>query len=104
MSRRCAAFGLVLAALLTPPFLRAQDDRSRLDFWKANYTELTPADDPRAGRAAEIFGRIVAAAGKRGGVLPRSFIIKDAGRRRSPGHRPTRRRHRHLPPGPGYLL
>ncbi len=79
MLRRSAAFGLLLAAVLTPPALRGQDDRSRLDFWKANYTELTSADDPRAARAAEIFRRVVDAAGKRGGVVPTLFVVRDAG-------------------------
>ena len=79
MTRRPAALGLFLAALLTPLFLRGQDDRSRLDFWKANYSELSSADDPRAAKAAAIFRRVVDAAGKRGGVVPALFVVKDAG-------------------------
>jgi tetratricopeptide (TPR) repeat protein len=79
MSRRYAAFGLLLAGALTPLLWGGQDDRSRLDFWKANYSELTSAADPRAAKAAEIFRRVVAAAGKRGGVVPTLFVIKDAG-------------------------
>ncbi len=79
MLRRTAAFGLLLAGSLMPLLWGGQDDRSRLDFWKANYTEFAPADDPRAGRAAEIFRRVVDAAGKRGGVVPTLFVVKDAG-------------------------
>jgi len=79
MTRRPAALGLFLAALLTPLFLCGQDDRSRLDFWKANYSELSSADDPRAAKAAAIFRRVVDAAGKRGGVVPALFVVKDAG-------------------------
>jgi tetratricopeptide (TPR) repeat protein len=79
MPRRMAALGLLLAVALAPLIARGQDDRSRLEFWKANYSELSPAQDPRAGRAAEIFRRVVGAAGKRGGVVPSLFIVKDAG-------------------------
>lgn len=61
-------------------FLAAgQDDRARLDFWKTNYTELRQEEDSRVARAHQIFDRVLRAAGTRAGVVPRLFIIKEAG-------------------------
>jgi tetratricopeptide (TPR) repeat protein len=79
---RTRASGLALVLLVgaaAPLVLRAQDDRTRLEFWRANFNELQAADDARAAKAAEIFGRVVAAAGKRAGLVPKLFIVKDAG-------------------------
>ncbi len=74
------AFTRLLPLLLFAPLLAATEDpRARLDFWKTNYGELRPADDPRAARAYEIFARVLAAAGKRAGVEPRLFIAKGGG-------------------------
>jgi Zn-dependent protease with chaperone function len=50
--------------------------KERIDYWRNNYEELTGADDPRVDRAHEIFKRIVDAAGKQPGVVPRLFIAK----------------------------
>ncbi|MCJ7485328.1 MAG: tetratricopeptide repeat protein [Candidatus Aminicenantes bacterium] len=79
MLTRKAAFGLLLLGFLAQLSGSAQEERSRLDFWKANYTELRPEDDARAAKAYEIFGRVINAAGKRAGVVPSLFIVKDAG-------------------------
>ncbi|HSQ79232.1 MAG TPA: M48 family metalloprotease [Candidatus Bathyarchaeia archaeon] len=72
------AFALLVAAA-TPLLLRAQDDRTRLEFWRANFNELTAAEDGRAAKAAAIFERVLAAAGRRAGLVPTLFVIKDAG-------------------------
>ena len=80
MATRKAVRGLLpLLLLLVPALTFADDARARIGFWKANYGELTPADDPRAGRAAEIFARVLVAAGQRPGVVPRLFIVKGSG-------------------------
>jgi len=79
MLTRKAAFGLLLLGFLAPLSGLAQDERARLDFWKANYSELRPEDDARAAKAYEIFGRVINAAGKRAGVVPSLFIVKSAG-------------------------
>jgi len=79
MLTRKAAFGLLLLGFLAPLSGFGQDERSRLDFWKANYGELRPEDDARAAKAYEIFGRVINAAGKRAGVVPSLFIVKSAG-------------------------
>ena len=79
MRTRKAVFGLLLLGFLGPLSGLAQDDRSRLDFWKANYSELRPDEDARAAKAAEIFGRVINAAGQRAGIVPRLFVVKDAG-------------------------
>jgi tetratricopeptide (TPR) repeat protein len=79
MLTRKAAFGLILLGFLAPLSSLAQDERSRLDFWKTNYNELRPEDDTRAAKAYQIFGRVINAAGKRAGVVPSLFILKDAG-------------------------
>jgi tetratricopeptide (TPR) repeat protein len=76
MTRRRLA--ILLVAGLLPAALAAQDsDRSRLEFYKNAYTELRPETDPRAGRAQEIFARLLKAAGTRSGLVPRLFIAKN---------------------------
>ena len=79
MRTRKAALGALLLFLLAPRGVFAQDERSRLDFWKTNYNELRPEDDPRAAKAYEIFARVINAAGKRAGIVPTLFIVKNAG-------------------------
>ena len=48
----------------------AENPKNRIDFWRKNYDELQPKDDPRAARAHEIFQRVLKAAGARPGVVP----------------------------------
>ena len=79
MLTRKAAFGLLLICFLPPLSGFGQEGRSRLDFWKTNYSELRPEDDARAAKAYEIFGRVINAAGKRAGVVPSLFVVKNAG-------------------------
>lgn len=84
MRRGIAAIALALvvpglALALAGAGRAAGDDRSRLDFWKSNYTELRREDDPRAAKAHEIFARVLRAAGRRAGVAPSLYVIKDAG-------------------------
>jgi hypothetical protein len=45
-----------------------------VDYWRAKYQELTPAEDVRAARAQTIFQRLVQVAGKRSGIIPQLFI------------------------------
>jgi len=54
----------------------SENPKERIDFWQKNYQELQPDQDPRAKRAHEIFNRLLNAAGKRPGVIPRLFIVK----------------------------
>jgi tetratricopeptide (TPR) repeat protein len=82
MRRGIAAIALALAVpglALAGAGRAAGDDRSRLDFWKSNYTELRREEDPRAAKAHEIFARVLRAAGRRAGVAPSLYVIKDAG-------------------------
>ena len=46
----------------------------RIEYWRTNYQELTPAADPRAATAHAIFAQLVQVAGTRPGVVPRLFI------------------------------
>jgi tetratricopeptide (TPR) repeat protein len=67
----CAAAVLLLCG--TVALVTAQS-LERIEYWRATYQELTPADDPRAATAHAIFARLVQVAGKRPGVVPRLFI------------------------------
>ncbi len=68
---------VAIALLLSASFLSASENpKNRLDFWRANYAELSPDDDERAKTAHEIFTSVLRAAGKRPGILPRLYIIK----------------------------
>ena len=53
-----------------------ENPKERIDFWQRNYQELQPDQDPRAKEAHEIFIRLLNAAGRRPGVIPRLFIVK----------------------------
>jgi tetratricopeptide (TPR) repeat protein len=71
-------FSVVVSTILLFCFLwSSEDPRTRIDYWQNNYNELLPEDDPRAGRAHEIFKRVLNAAGKRPGVIPRLFIVRN---------------------------
>ncbi len=50
--------------------------KERIDYWRNNYVELSPDEDPRVARAHEIFDRVIHAAGRTLGVMPRLFILK----------------------------
>jgi Zn-dependent protease with chaperone function len=50
--------------------------KERLEYWRQNYLELLPTEDPRAARAHAIFHRLLHAAGQKPGVIPRLYIIK----------------------------
>ncbi|NIO80085.1 MAG: hypothetical protein GTN53_05965 [Candidatus Aminicenantes bacterium] len=67
----------VIAFLSSSLIYADEDPRTRIDFWQNNYNELLPGDDFRAARAHEIFNRVLNAAGKRPGVVPRLFIVKN---------------------------
>ena len=48
----------------------------QIAYWRARYEELSPREDPRVAQAHRIFDRLVQAAGRRSGVVPRLFIVK----------------------------
>ena len=55
----------------------AWQDKNRIEYWRANYQELKPADDPRVARARTIFQRLTQVSGRRPGVKPKLFMIKN---------------------------
>lgn len=67
---------LVITLLFAVPAF-AENPRNHIDFWKKTYGELSSKDDPRVEKAQKIFQRVLNAAGKRPGVVPRLIIIKD---------------------------
>ena len=73
--KRPAAMALVLIAVLALAASVTANPKNRIDFWQNNFGELKPSDDPLAGRAHRIFERVLYAAGRRPGVMPRLFII-----------------------------
>lgn len=70
--------GVVIAITLSfiSSVVALENPKERIDFWQNNYQELQPDQDPRARSAYEIFNRLLNAAGKRPGVVPRLFIVK----------------------------
>jgi tetratricopeptide (TPR) repeat protein len=74
---RTLALAAVIAFLSSSLIYAGEDPRTRIDFWQNNYNELLPGDDLRAARAHDIFNRVLNAAGKRPGVVPRLFIVKN---------------------------
>src|SRR5215510_11731924 len=51
--------------------------KERLEYWRQNYQELLPTEDPRAARAHAIFQHLLHAAGQKPGVMPRLFITRN---------------------------
>lgn len=51
--------------------------REHIDFWQRNFTELTPEGDPRVARARDIFARLTRIAGRRPGIEPRLYVIRE---------------------------
>jgi tetratricopeptide (TPR) repeat protein len=70
---RSALVILVLTGAFSNAFANPKE---RIDYWRNNYVELTAADDPRVERAHDIFDRVLHAAGRTLGVVPRLFILK----------------------------
>lgn len=68
--------GLTVAIIVLLVARSMANPQERLDYWRNNYEELSATDDPRVARAHAIFKRILDAAGKKPGVVPRLFIIK----------------------------
>ncbi len=63
--------------VLTGAFSNAVGNaKERIDYWRNNYVELTAAEDSRVERAHDIFDRVLHAAGRTLGVVPRLFILK----------------------------
>ena len=69
-----SALALITAVVWTSGV--AAQSIEQVDYWRTRYEELLPQHDPRVERAREIFARLVHAAGKRSGVVPRLLIIK----------------------------
>jgi tetratricopeptide (TPR) repeat protein len=67
---------IAMAMVMAFPTLISANPKERIDYWRKNYGELRPQDDPRAARAHAIFSRVLQAAGKRAGVVPRLFITR----------------------------
>lgn len=72
---RIVCYTAVVAVLLCLFLNASEDPRTRMDYWQRNYNELEPTDDSRAARAHKIFSRVLKAAGRRPGVVPRLFIV-----------------------------
>ena len=69
-------FFIAITLIIVVPCGASRNPKDRIDYWQKNYEELLPKDDPRAARAHEIFQRVLDAAGRRPGVVPRLFIVK----------------------------
>jgi tetratricopeptide (TPR) repeat protein len=54
----------------------AANPKERLEYWRQNYQELLPTEDPHAARAHAIFQRLLHVAGYKPGVMPRLYITK----------------------------
>src|SRR6516162_172233 len=54
----------------------AANPQERLEYWRQNYQELLPTEDPRVARAHDIFHRLLHAIGQKPGVMPRLYITK----------------------------
>lgn len=75
---KAAALAALLALGAPAAIPAAENPRDRLDYWRSNFDLLTPEKDPRAARAHAIFRRVLAAAGKRPGVVPRLLVLDSA--------------------------
>jgi len=69
--------GLLLAAGSGAGDATEPNPRERIDFWQRNYTAVTRESDPRVERAQQIFDRLVRIAGRRPGVEPRLYVIRE---------------------------
>jgi tetratricopeptide (TPR) repeat protein len=69
-------FAIAMTMVVAFSTIATANPKERIDYWRKNYEELSPQDDPRAARAHAIFTRVLHAAGKRPGVVPRLFITK----------------------------
>jgi tetratricopeptide (TPR) repeat protein len=72
----------LLVALLvfsSVPSIAQESPRDNAAWWKSQYGEVTPKEDPLVGRARKIFNRVMAAADKNSKRLPELVIIKSGG-------------------------
>jgi len=76
MRPRIIPFLVLCVMAHTVGYAQADNPRERLDYWQNNFEELTVEEDPRAGKAHDIFNRLLRVAGQRPGVVPRLFIAK----------------------------
>lgn len=70
-------FILIMFVTGMPLAVRSATDnpKNRIDFWQNNYEEFKPANDPLSAKAHQIFERVLNAAGRRPGILPKLFIV-----------------------------
>lgn len=69
----CAWVILALASVFSNA---SANPKEQIDYWRNNYAEWTASDDPRVERAQAIFDRLLHAAGRTLGVVPRLLILK----------------------------
>jgi len=53
------------------------DPRSRVDFWRNNFTEMKVNEDPNVATAFNVFERLLNTAGSRPGIEPRLLVIRE---------------------------
>lgn len=63
-----------LLLLLGTAATGAAQPMERIEYWRAKYRELTPADDARVATAQAILAQLVQVAGRRPGMVPRLFV------------------------------
>jgi tetratricopeptide (TPR) repeat protein len=66
----------VLVTILGWIAVAAAQSIDQVDYWRTRHAELLPQDDARVTRAQDIFARLISAAGRRPGVVPRLLVIK----------------------------
>jgi tetratricopeptide (TPR) repeat protein len=75
--RHQLGLALALVTLVAWITVAAAQSIDQVDYWRSRHAELLPQDDARVTRAHDIFARLINAAGKRPGVVPRLLVIKN---------------------------
>jgi tetratricopeptide (TPR) repeat protein len=73
---RLSGLAMAILVLTTCAATVAANPKERLEYWRQNYQELLPTEDPHAARAHDIFHRLLHVAGQKPGVMPRLYITK----------------------------
>ncbi len=73
---RLPGLAMAVLVLMACAATVAANPKERLEYWRQNYQELLPTEDPRAARAHDIFHRLLHVAGQKPGVMPRLYITK----------------------------
>lgn len=77
--RRFAAVVFLAAPLLCAVAFADESKKDYVNWWIANYGVVAAADDPLVSRAEKVFGKVYAAADKKGNRFPRLVIIAGKG-------------------------